>query len=175
MIYIYYGSQSGTCEYLSFNLKSTLEEKYKLDIVCDSLNNFDFSPEIGSLHMISGGLTEGCGSLRKTSIKNNENIVIIITSTHGNGDSPENAAQFWRHIKNRKLNNEYFKNMKYIILGLGDSNYENYCGFAKKIDKRLLDLNSSKIYDTFYIDSVLNETEEQFDIWVRKIIEVLNV
>ena len=151
MIYIYYGSQSGTCEYLSFTLKSTLEEKYKLDILCDSLNNFDFS------------------------IKNDENIFIIITSTYGNGDSPENAAQFWRHIKNRKLKNDYFKNMKYIILGLGDSNYTHYCGFAKKIDKRLLDLNASKMYDTFYIDSVMNETEEQFDTWISKIIGVLNV
>ena len=151
MIYIYYGSQSGTCECLSFNLKSALEEKYKLNTICDSLNNFDFS------------------------IKNDENIFIIITSTHGNGDSPENAAQFWRHIKSRKLKNDYLKNMKYIILGLGDSNYINYCGFAKKIDKRLLDLNADKIYDTFYIDSIINETEQQFDIWISKIIDVLNV
>ena len=151
MIYIYYGSQSGTCEYLSFNLKSTLKEKYKLDIICDSLNNFDFS------------------------IKNNENIFIIITSTHGNGDYPENAGQFWRHIKNRKLKNEYFKNMKYILLGLGDSNYTDYCGFAKKIDKRLLHLNASKIYDTFYIDSAINETDEQFDVWISKIIGVLGL
>ena len=150
-MYIYYGSQSGTCEYLSFILKSTLEEKYKLDIVCDSLNNFYFS------------------------IKNDENIFIIITSTHGNGDSPENATQFWNYIKNRKLKNDYFKNMKYIMLGLGDSNYINYCGFAKKIDKRLLDLSACKIYDTFYIDSVTNETEEQFDIWINKIIGVLNI
>jgi sulfite reductase alpha subunit-like flavoprotein len=151
MIRIYYGSQSGTCEYLSFNLKSTLEDKYKLDVICDSLNNFDFS------------------------IKNDGNIFIIITSTHGNGDSPENACQFWRHIKNRKLKNEYFENMKYIILGLGDSNYTNYCGFAKKIDKRLLDLHASKIYDTFYIDSVINESEEQFDMWISKIVDVLIV
>lgn len=149
MIHIYYGSQSGTCEYLSLNLKYTLEERYKLDIVCDSLNNFDFS------------------------IKNYENIIIIITSTHGNGDSPENAEKFWRHVKNRKLNNEHFKNMKYIILGLGDSNYVDFCGFAKKLDKRLLDLNSSKIYDTFYIDSAINETDEQFDEWISKIIGVL--
>ena len=151
MIYIYYGSQSGTCECLSFNLQSTLEDEYKIDIICDSLNNFDFS------------------------IKNNENIFIIITSTYGNGDSPNNASQFWRHIKNRKLKNDYFKNMKYIILGLGDSNYINYCGFAKKIDKRLLDLNASKIYDTFYIDSLINEPEEEFNTWINKIIGVLNI
>jgi len=149
MIRIYYGSQSGTCEYLSFNLKSTLEDKYKLDVICDSLNNFDFS------------------------IKNDGNIFVIITSTHGDGDSPENASQFWKHVKNRKLKNVYFENMKYIILGLGDSNYTNYCGFAKKIDKRLLDLHASKIYDTFYIDSAINESEEQFDMWISKIIDVL--
>jgi len=149
MIYLYYGSQSGTCEYLSYNLKSILEEKYKLDVPCHSMNNFDFS------------------------IKNDDNIIIIITSTHGNGDSPENAAKFWRHIKNRKLDNEYCKNMKYIILGLGDSNYADYCGFAKKIDKRLLDLHASRIYDTFFIDSVKNETEEQFDLWTSKIVDTL--
>jgi sulfite reductase alpha subunit-like flavoprotein len=130
-------------------LKSILEKKYKLDIICNTLNNFDFS------------------------IKNDENIFIIITSTYGNGDSPENAAQFWRHIKSRKLKNDYFKNMKYIILGLGDSNYINYCEFAKKIDKRLLDLSASKINDTFYIDSVMNETEGQFDIWTSKIMCIL--
>ena len=92
MIFIYYGSQFGTCKYLSFNLKSILEEKYKININCDSLNIFDFS------------------------IKNDEKIFIIITSTYGNGDSPENAAQFWKHIKNRKLKNDYFKNMKYISI-----------------------------------------------------------
>ena len=151
MIHIYYGSQSGTCEWLSFNLKSTLEEKYELDINCNSLNNFDFSMNYDG------------------------NIVIIITSTYGNGDSPENASKFWRCIKNRKLKNDYFNNMKYIILGLGDSNYANYCEFAKKVDKRLLELNAYKIYDTSYIDAVINETEEQFDIWMSKIIGMLNV
>jgi len=151
MIHIYYGSQSGTCEYLSFHLKSTLEEEYKLDVICDSLNNFDFL------------------------INNDENISIIITSTHGDGDSPENASQFWKYIKSRKLKNDYFKNMKYMVLGLGDSNYTHYCGFAKKIDKRLLDLNACKIYDTFYIDSAINETEEQFDTWAHKMVSVLKV
>jgi sulfite reductase alpha subunit-like flavoprotein len=151
MIHIYYGSQTGTCEYLSFNLKSTLEEKYKLNIICDCLNNFDYS------------------------INYDENIVIIITSSYGNGDSPENAAKFWRYIKNRKLTNENFKNMKYIILGLGDSNYADFCGFAKKLDKRLLDLHASKIYDTFYIDSVINEIDNQFDDWISKILCVFNI
>lgn len=150
MIYIYYGSQSGTCEYLSYILKTTLQELYKVDIICDSLNNFDFS------------------------INNDENIYIIITSTHGNGDSPDNATQFWNHIKNRKLKNDYFKDMKYILLGLGDSNYIHYCGFAKKIDKRLLELNASKLYDTLFIDSVSNEMEQQFDLWINKIITVCN-
>ena len=65
--------------------------------------------------------------------------------------------------------------MKYIVLGLGDSNYANYCEFAKKVDKRLLELNAYKIYDTYYIDAVVNETEEQFDIWMNKIINILNI
>jgi sulfite reductase alpha subunit-like flavoprotein len=65
--------------------------------------------------------------------------------------------------------------MKYFILGLGDSNYENFCGFAKKIDKRLLNLNASKIYNTFYIDNVTNETDKQFDAWISKIIGVLKI
>ena len=46
MIYLYYGSQSGTCQYLSLNLKSTLEEKYKLDIICDSLHLCTFKTPI---------------------------------------------------------------------------------------------------------------------------------
>jgi sulfite reductase alpha subunit-like flavoprotein len=148
MIYIYFGSQFGTCECLSFSLQSFLEQKLGEKISCDSLNNFDFS------------------------IKNEDNLFIIITSTYGNGDAPENASQFFRHIKSRKLENDYFTNMKYIILGLGDSNYTQFCGFAKKIDKRISELKGTRKFETQFIDSV-NEIEEEFELWLEKIKDIL--
>ena len=58
--------------------------------------------------------------------------IIIICSTTGNADIPDNALKLWMKIKNRKLDKTYYENMSYLILGLGDTNYSLFCGAAKK-------------------------------------------
>ena len=56
----------------------------KNELLYKLINNFDNTPEIGSLRMISGGLTEGCGSLRKTliNIEKNSSLHKIINNIH---------------------------------------------------------------------------------------------
>lgn len=55
-------------------------------------------------------------------------ILIVITSSTGDGDPPDNAIKFWREI--RKMEG-CLNHLDYALLGLGDTNYTNFCGFRK--------------------------------------------
>ena len=50
-------------------------------------------------------------------------IVIIVTSTTGQGDLPVNARLFWRRLLRKKLPPDYLNAVRFIIFGLGDSSY----------------------------------------------------
>ena len=100
--------------------------------------------------------------------KNPEKI-IIICSTTGNADIPDNALKFWIKIKNRKLEKNYYDNMNYLLLGLGDTNYADFCGAAKKISKRLKELSANELEPLITIDDEVNDYEEKIDIFMELI------
>lgn len=54
------------------------------------------------------------------------------------------------------------------------NNYGSQSGTCEYLSFNLKSTLEEK-YDTFYIDSIMNETEQQFDIWISKIIGILNV
>ena len=53
-------------------------------------------------------------------------VVIVITSTTGQGDVPVNARQFWKSILRRRLPPTYLNNVRFTTFGLGDSSYPKY-------------------------------------------------
>lgn len=50
-------------------------------------------------------------------------LIVVISST-GQGDPPDNAISFVRWLT--KLPEGQFKGLKYALLGLGDSNYDTF-------------------------------------------------
>ena len=97
------------------------------------------------------------------------NKIIIICSTTGNADIPDNALKFWTKIKSRKLDKSHYKNMSYLLLGLGDTNYALFCGAAKKISKRLKELSATELEPLVTIDDEVNDYEEKIDIFIELI------
>tara|TARA_Y100000992_G_C21242335_1_gene481390 strand:+ start:25 stop:471 length:447 start_codon:yes stop_codon:yes gene_type:complete len=97
------------------------------------------------------------------------NKIIIICSTTGNADIPDNALKFWTKIKSRKLDKNYYENMSYLLLGLGDTNYSVFCGAAKKISKRLKELSANELEPLVTIDDEVNDYEEKIDIFIELI------
>ena len=92
-----------------------------------------------------------------------DEIVIIVISTTGNGDLPINSEKWWRFIKKRSLDKNYCEGLEFCVLGLGDSNYDNFCGSGKKVYKRLVELKASPLNDLITIDDVDGDYEEKIN------------
>ena len=53
-----------------------------------------------------------------------EEFLLIISSTWGDGDPPDNAVDFWNHINSE--NYPRLEKLQYSVLGLGDKNYLHF-------------------------------------------------
>ncbi len=67
---------------------------------------------------------------------------LICTSTHGAGDFPENIQNFIEDLKKSTVD---LSPVKFMIIGVGDSNYDTFCKAATDIQKLLLSSNCNEI------------------------------
>lgn len=68
--------------------------------------------------------------------------VVVLCSTAGEGEMPNNAHAFWENISNASLSHDLLKNTKISVFGLGDTGYRHFNSAAKEIQKRLLELGA---------------------------------
>ena len=71
------------------------------------------------------------------------NKAVIISSTWGDGEPPDNAANFWSWLNAETA--PRLDNLNFAVLGLGDKNYSNFCGASKKFDTRLESLGAKRL------------------------------
>ena len=64
-----------------------------------------------------------------------ESQLLIVTSTYGDGEVPDNARIFWSWLQTESA--KALAHVRYAVLGLGDSNYEHFCAAGRIIDERL--------------------------------------
>jgi sulfite reductase (NADPH) flavoprotein alpha-component len=74
-----------------------------------------------------------------------ESCALIVTSTWGEGDPPDNAVQFWQKLNAE--NDLKLSGLNYSVLALGDTSYQHFCGFGKSLDSRLEALGARRIFD----------------------------
>lgn len=72
---------------------------------------------------------------------------ILVCSTTGNGDAPENADAYWRALKSRSLPKNHLEGVPFAVLGLGDTNYDKFCQMGKMIDKRFAELGGTRFVE----------------------------
>ncbi|HEY0455609.1 MAG TPA: sulfite reductase flavoprotein subunit alpha, partial [Verrucomicrobiae bacterium] len=72
-----------------------------------------------------------------------ETRCIVITSTWGDGDPPDNAVEGWAWLSSEVA--PRLEHLHYAVLGLGDLNYSDFCGAAKKFDTRLEALGAKRL------------------------------
>jgi len=136
-LYILYGSATGNAEQIAKDLaKSASGGAEGEDVLCGSLESFRRYQTDWATPSIKKGL-------------------IVICSTSGNGDSPENASKFVRFIKRKTTPETTFENIPFAVLGLGDTNYDQFCGAAKTIDKALATKGGRRLQELQCADEAL--------------------
>ncbi len=60
--------------------------------------------------------------------------LIIVTSTHGAGELPENIQQLFDDLANSSAD---FSSMKFGVIGLGSSDYDTFCNAVNIVEEAL--------------------------------------
>ena len=96
------------------------------------------------------------------------NQVLIITSTYGDGEAPDNASEWLSYLK--FADDLDLSHLSYCVIGLGDPYYPHFCQCGKDFDEYLSKhggylLAPLLICDRYY--------EEQYGDWLKNLIKVL--
>ncbi|MPQ46867.1 sulfite reductase subunit alpha [Marinifilum sp. N1E240] len=92
--------------------------------------------------------------------------MLLIVSTHGEGDPPAVAMEFYNYLHDKKRKD--LKQLNFSVLALGDSSYKDYCKTGKDLEKRLLQLGSKKILPVQECDVDFEEVARD---WIKKAVE----
>jgi sulfite reductase (NADPH) flavoprotein alpha-component len=69
--------------------------------------------------------------------------VVIVASTYGEGDMPDNAELFWEALSAETA--PRLEEMNFAVLALGDTGYDGFCQAGKLIDMRLEQLGAKRL------------------------------
>ncbi|MBI4326392.1 MAG: sulfite reductase subunit alpha [Chloroflexi bacterium] len=90
-----------------------------------------------------------------------EQNLLLITSTYGDGEPPDNAKTFWEFLGSNAA--PMLAKTRFSVCALGDSNYPKFCGFGKAVDARLESLGAHRVHPRADCDV---EFEEAFAQWL---------
>ncbi len=122
---ILFGSQTGTAEGLA--KKTSIEAKKR-----------GFAPTLVCMD-----------KFESVDLAKAENV-LVITSTYGDGEPPDNAQGFWNFLQSESA--PRLTDLKYSVLALGDTNYAAFCEFGKKCDERFEQLGAKRIHPRIECD-----------------------
>ena len=134
-LFILYGSATGNSEHIAKEMQAIAtslppDQKFFSSVYCGELDSFK----------------KKCLSTWETAPPAYKYPLLVISSTTGNGEAPENANRFIRFIKRKQTAETLpLKHCMYSVLGLGDTNYEKFCNVGKLLDKHLGELGGTRV------------------------------
>lgn len=140
---ILFGSQTGNAEGLAKKLLKTLKKG-------------NFEPEIHDL-----------GAYDRSRLPKEKNV-LIITSTYGDGEPPDNAGDFHRWLLGDAA--PRLDGVNFSVLALGDTNYPDFCKCGIEFDTRLEQLGATRLFKR--VDSDV-DFDAPFKEWSEGVIALL--
>ncbi len=98
----------------------------------------------------------------------NESHLLIVASTNGEGEAPDDAIEFHEYLLGKKA--PKLPNLNYSVLALGDSSYEFFCQTGKDFDERLQALGAKQVTPRVDCDV---DYDSECESWTLSIVESL--
>lgn len=112
----------------------------------------------------------GMEALQATEFSQEKNV-LLVSSTWGEGEMPDNAQEFW-NLLNSNGSSPKLVGMNYSVLALGDKNYgDTFCLAGQKLDKRLEELGARRLHSRVDCDVDFDEPAKQWSEGVWKALE----
>lgn len=97
-----------------------------------------------------------------------EQLVLLVTSTQGEGEPPEEALSLYKLLSGKKA--PKLSSLKFAVLGLGDSSYPMFCGAGKSFDELLAKLGGERLLERQDCDL---EYQAEAAAWLDKIVPLV--
>lgn len=143
VINILYGTQTGHCESLA-NDAITKAKLHGLSPIVKSMDHI----EINQLAQME--------------------YVLVIISTYGEGEMPDNAQMLWEAISADDVPG--MEIMKYSVLALGDTSFDQFCQAGIDWDQRLAALGATRIFERIDCDV---DFEDRAENWINEVIPLM--
>ena len=92
-----------------------------------------------------------------------QSTLIVVTSTHGAGELPDNIKPLFEELENQPLD---LSQMKFGVVGLGSSDYDTFCHAVDIVENALKAKGATQVCDSERIDTVTNfEHDETAENW----------
>ena len=97
-----------------------------------------------------------------------EQVLLLVTSTQGEGEPPEEALSLYKLLSGKKA--PKLSGLKFAVLGLGDSSYPMFCGAGKSFDELLAKLGGERLLERQDCDL---EYQAEAAAWLDKIVPLV--
>lgn len=107
------------------------------------------------------------GDYKPNQLKNESNMMVVV-STHGEGDPPDMAEELHEYIYGKKA--PKLEGVQFTVLSLGDTSYEFFCKTGKDFDQRFEELGGKRFYPRVDCDL---DYDEEAENWMNGALETL--
>ncbi|ECI5562853.1 NADPH-dependent assimilatory sulfite reductase flavoprotein subunit [Salmonella enterica subsp. enterica] len=97
-----------------------------------------------------------------------EKLLVIVTSTQGEGEPPEEAVALHKFLFSKKA--PKLENTAFAVFSLGDTSYEFFCQSGKDFDSKLAELGGERLLDRVDADV---EYQAAASEWRARMVDVL--
>ncbi|AUU92582.1 NADPH-dependent assimilatory sulfite reductase flavoprotein subunit [Enterobacteriaceae bacterium ENNIH3] len=98
----------------------------------------------------------------------NEKLLVVVASTQGEGEPPEEAVALHKFLFSKKA--PKLDGTAFAVLGLGDTSYEFFCQAGKDFDSKLAELGAERLLDRVDADVEFQAAAAE---WRARVVEVL--
>ncbi|KAG0142232.1 hypothetical protein CROQUDRAFT_109973 [Cronartium quercuum f. sp. fusiforme G11] len=123
-VIIFYGSQTGTAEDYATRLAKEAKSRFGISSLVADPDEYDFD----NLDQL-----------------NEDQLVIFVMATYGEGEPTDNAVNMVEFLKSTPHHQLDLSKLKFVVFGLGNRTYEQFCAMGKIMDEELTKKGARRI------------------------------